>query len=62
VLDFTAGMLGGLARRDQRAWGELYVRKSTVPMAQRSVARWSAASKTFDKPYPPRSEALFHMH
>jgi SRSO17 transposase len=43
LLDFTAGMLGGLARKDQRAAGELYVRglladgqrKSMVPMAAR---------------------------
>ncbi len=43
LLDFTAGMLGGLARKDQRAAGELYVRglltdgrrKSMVPMAER---------------------------
>jgi SRSO17 transposase len=43
LLDFTAEMLGGLARRDQRAAGELYVRglladgqrKSMVPMAAR---------------------------
>jgi SRSO17 transposase len=41
--DFTAEMLGGLARKDQRAAGELYVRglltdgrrKSMVPMAER---------------------------
>src|SRR5438067_7642478 len=43
LLDFTAGMLGGLARKDQRAAGELYVRglltdgqrKSMQPMAKR---------------------------
>ena len=43
LLEFTAGMLGGLARSDQRAAGELYVRglltdgrrKSMVPMAER---------------------------
>src|SRR5437868_6608551 len=43
LLDFTAGMLGGLARKDQRAAGELYVRglltdgqrKSMEPMAAR---------------------------
>jgi SRSO17 transposase len=43
LLEFTAGMLGGLARSDQRAAGELYVRglltdgrrKSMVPMAAR---------------------------
>ena len=43
LLDFTAEMLGGLPRRDQRAAGELYVRglltdgqrKSMVPMAVR---------------------------
>src|ERR1700757_3553272 len=43
LLDFTAEMLGGLARKDQRAAGELYVRglladgrrKSMVPMADR---------------------------
>jgi SRSO17 transposase len=43
LLDFAAGMLGGLARKDQRAAGELYVRglltdgrrKSMVPMAAR---------------------------
>jgi SRSO17 transposase len=43
LLDFTAEMLGGLARKDQRAAGELYVRglladgqrKSMVPMAGR---------------------------
>src|SRR5438067_7224449 len=43
LLDFTAGMLGGLARKDQRAAGELYVRglltdgqrKSMQPMAAR---------------------------
>jgi SRSO17 transposase len=43
LLDFTAEMLGGLARKDQRAAGELYVRglltdgrrKSMVPMAER---------------------------
>src|SRR6266852_9393194 len=43
LLEFTAGMLGGLARRDQRAAGELYVRglltdgrrKSMQPMAAR---------------------------
>jgi SRSO17 transposase len=43
LLDFTAGMLGGLPRKDQRAAGELYVRglltdgqrKSMVPMAAR---------------------------
>jgi SRSO17 transposase len=43
LLDFTAEMLGGLPRKDQRAAGELYVRglladgqrKSMVPMAQR---------------------------
>ena len=43
LLDFTAGMLGGLPRKDQRAAGELYVRglltdgqrKSMVPMAER---------------------------
>jgi SRSO17 transposase len=43
LLDFAAGMLGGLARKDQRAVGELYVRglltdgrrKSMVPMAGR---------------------------
>ena len=27
LVDFTAEMLGGLARKDQRAAGELYVRK-----------------------------------
>jgi SRSO17 transposase len=43
LLDFAAEMLGGLARRDQRAAGELYVRglltggqrKSMQPMAER---------------------------
>jgi len=43
LAEFTAGMLGGLARSDQRAAGELYVRglltdgqrKSMVPMAAR---------------------------
>src|SRR5712691_8492587 len=43
LLDFTAEMIGGLARKDQRAAGELYVRglladgqrKSMVPMAER---------------------------
>jgi len=43
LLDFTAEMLGGLSRKDQRAAGELYVRglladgqrKSMVPMAAR---------------------------
>jgi SRSO17 transposase len=43
LLDFTAEMLGGLPRKDQRAAGELYVRglltdgqrKSMVPMAAR---------------------------
>jgi SRSO17 transposase len=43
LLAFTAGMLGGLPRRDQRAAGELYVRglltdgrrKSMQPMAER---------------------------
>ena len=43
LLAFTAGMLGGLARSDQRAAGELYVRglltdgrrKSMQPMAER---------------------------
>ncbi len=43
LLDFTAEMLGGLARKDQRAAGELYVRglladgqrKSMQPMAAR---------------------------
>jgi SRSO17 transposase len=43
LLDFTAEMLGGLARKDQRAAGELYVRglltggqrKSMVAMAER---------------------------
>src|ERR1041385_1875468 len=43
LVDFTAGMLGGVARKDQRAAGELYVRglladgrrKSMVPMAER---------------------------
>ena len=43
LLDFTAEMLGGLARKDQRTAGELYVRglladgqrKSMVPMAER---------------------------
>src|SRR5438552_3354124 len=43
LLEFTAGMLGGLARKDQRAAGELYVRglltdgqrKSMEPMAAR---------------------------
>jgi len=43
LLDFTAGMLGGLPRKDQRAAGELYVRglltdgqrKSMQPMAAR---------------------------
>jgi SRSO17 transposase len=43
LVDFTAGMLGGLARKDQRAAGELYVRglltdgqrKSMEPMAAR---------------------------
>ena len=43
LLDFTAGMPGGLARKDQRAAGELYVRglltdgqrKSMEPMAAR---------------------------
>src|SRR5512135_2101338 len=43
LLDFTAEMLGGLARKDQRAAGELYVRglltggqrRSMVPMAAR---------------------------
>ena len=43
LLDFTAEMLGGLARKDQRAAGELYVRgllmdgqrKTMVPMAAR---------------------------
>ena len=43
LLDFTAEMLGGLARKDQRAAGELYVRglltggqrKSMAPMAER---------------------------
>src|ERR1700746_2062821 len=43
LADFTAEMLGGLARKDQRAAGELYVRglltdgrrKSMEPMAAR---------------------------
>jgi SRSO17 transposase len=43
LAEFTAGMLGGLARSDQRAAGELYVRglltdgrrKSMQPMAER---------------------------
>src|SRR5260370_26604837 len=43
LLDFTAEMLGGLPRKDQRAAGALYVRglltdgqrKSMVPMAAR---------------------------
>src|SRR6186997_659290 len=43
LLDFAAEMLGGLARKDQRAAGELYVRglltdgqrKSMQPMAAR---------------------------
>src|SRR5256714_4396065 len=43
LLDFTAEMLGGLPRKDQRAAGELYVRglltdgqrKSMQPMAER---------------------------
>src|SRR5207247_4673154 len=43
LLDFTAEMLGGLARKDQRAAGELYARglltdgqrKSMQPMAAR---------------------------
>jgi SRSO17 transposase len=43
LLEFTSGMLGGLARSDQRAAGELYVRglltdgrrKSMQPMAER---------------------------
>src|SRR5438445_12773495 len=43
LVDFTAEMLGGLPRKDQRAAGELYVRglltdgqrKSMVPMAAR---------------------------
>jgi len=43
LVDFTAEMLGGLARKDQRAAGELYVRgllmdgqrKSMQPMAER---------------------------
>jgi SRSO17 transposase len=43
LLEFTAGMLGGLPRSDQRAAGELYVRglltdgrrKSMQPMAER---------------------------
>jgi SRSO17 transposase len=43
LVAFTAGMLGGLARKDQRAAGELYVRgllmggrrKSMQPMAER---------------------------
>src|SRR5713226_5472173 len=43
LLDFSAEMLGGLARKGQRAAGELYVRglltggqrKSMVPMAER---------------------------
>ena len=43
MLDFTAEMLGGLPRKDQRAAGELYVRglladgrrKSMEPMAER---------------------------
>ena len=43
LLDFAAEMLGGLARKDQRAAGELYVRglltdgqrKSMQPMAER---------------------------
>src|SRR5258705_10842604 len=43
LLDFTAEMLGGLPRKDQRAAGELYVRglltdgqrKSMQPMAAR---------------------------
>src|SRR5450432_340553 len=43
LLDFAAGMLGGLPRKDQRAAGELYVRglltdgrrKSMQPMAER---------------------------
>src|SRR6266566_7550180 len=43
LLDFTAEMLGGLARKEQRAAGELYVRglltdgrrKSMQPMAAR---------------------------
>jgi hypothetical protein len=52
LLDFTAEMLGGLARKDQRAAGELYVRglltdgqrKSMVPMAERAGHRSSAAA------------------
>src|SRR6266496_733066 len=43
LLDFTAEMLGGLPRKDQRVAGELYVRglltdgqrKSMQPMAER---------------------------
>src|SRR3954451_7495167 len=43
LVDFAAGMLGGLARSDQRAKGELYLRglmldsksKSIQPMAAR---------------------------
>jgi hypothetical protein len=53
LLDFTAEMLGGLPRKDQRAAGELYVRglltdgqrKSGVSSLSRGVSPCSAVGR-----------------
>ena len=50
LAEFAGGMLGGLARSEQRAAGELYVRglltdgrrKSMQPMAERPSKNWCA--------------------
>src|SRR5258708_15840816 len=42
LLDFTAEMLGGLARKDQRAAGELYVRGLLTDGQRKSMQQMAA--------------------
>ena len=44
LVDFTAEMLGGLARKDQRAAGELYVRVS-LPETSFSLVKRRAGTR-----------------
>ena len=57
LLDFAAGMLGGLARKDQRAAGELYVRGLRADGRRKSM-RPMAARLGVDQ---PRAAAVHHV-
>ena len=70
LLDFTAEMLGGLPRKDQRAAGELYVRglltggrrKSMQPMAERlgSIISGCSSSSPHRPGTMPRCGGMSH--